>query len=158
MVNASCRSWDGIVCPVQPLLLISEMPLSLPALSGPLAHFLSHLQPPQLFQLWEWMSILSLPCSGPSPSDDYTSLEWRSTEVVSRLEHMMYNERLTKLDLLSLRKRKAEGGDFFSVFNLLMSSCEARCFSKSHGKRIRGNRQRLQQGKFPLDKEHYSPR
>lgn len=112
MGNTSCRRWDGIICPPQSLLRISEAQLSLPALPGPLIHFLSHLQPPQLFQLWERMSILSPSCSGPSPSDDYTSLEWRSTKVVSELEHKVYKERLRVLDLLSLEKRRAEGGDF----------------------------------------------
>ena len=85
-----------------------------------------------------------------------TTLEWRPTKVVSGLEHMMYKERLRKLHLLSLEKGR--GGDFFSVFSFLMSSSEARHFSEVHGGRIRGNRHRLQQGKFPLGKEkHYSP-
>lgn len=111
---------------------------------------------PKLFQLWEYMSILSPSCSGSSPSDDYASLERRPTKVVSGLEHMIYKERLRKLDLLSLEKGR--GHDVFSVFNFLMSSYEARHFWEPHSERIRGNRHRLQQGKFPLDKEkHHSP-
>lgn len=47
MGNTACRSWGRIVCLPQPLLLISEVQLSLPALLEPLIHFLSHLQPPQ---------------------------------------------------------------------------------------------------------------
>ena len=72
------------------------------------------------------MSILSPSCSGSSPSDDYASLEWRPTKVVSGLEDMIYKERLRKLDLLSLEKGR--GRDVFSVFNFLMSSYEARHF------------------------------
>ena len=66
MGDIACRSWDGMACPAQPLLQISEMQLSLPALSGLRVHLLSHLQPPHLFQRWEWMSILSPSCLRPS--------------------------------------------------------------------------------------------
>lgn len=138
---AACRSQDEIVCPAQLLLPIPELQRSLPALSGLLIHFLSHLEPPL---------VVSAPRMDVHPeptllrtSDDLTSLEWKPTKVLSGLEHMMYKERLRKLHLLSLEKRR--GGDFFSVFNFLMSSYESRHFWEADSESIRGNRHGLWQ-------------
>lgn len=75
-------------------------------------------------------------CSGPSPSTYYISLEWRATKMVSGLEHVLYKDRLKKLDLFSLERTRGE--EEISVYSCLMSSYKAKCFSAAQWKNERG--------------------
>lgn len=64
--------------------------------------------------------------------------------------HMMCKDRLRELGLFCLKKFK-QGGDFIPLFNYLtVESKENTAFGRIHRDQTRGNRHKLQQGKFPL--------
>lgn len=65
--------------------------------------------------------------------------------------HMMCKDRLRELGLFCLKKLKHEG-DFIHIFNYLMVQSKGNtAFGRIHRDRSRGNRQKLQQGKFQLE-------
>lgn len=65
--------------------------------------------------------------------------------------HKMCKDRLRELGLFCLKKLK-QGGDFIHIFNYLMVQSKGNtAFGRIHRDRSRGNRQKLQQGKFQLE-------
>lgn len=97
---ASCRGWDGMICLDQPLLLVSEGHLSLPALLRPYWLSFSPAASPS------WMSIPSSSCQIllPVPTTFFLSGCLPGWSVGCR-------DRLRKLDLLSLKNES--GSNFY---------------------------------------------
>ena len=74
----------------------------------------------------------------------------RATEMIKGLEHLPCEERLSKVDLFSLEKRRLRG-DLIHVYKYLRcrrQRDEARLFSAMHGDRTRGNGHKLKHRKF----------
>ncbi|KFQ56674.1 hypothetical protein N333_11375, partial [Nestor notabilis] len=77
----------------------------------------------------------------------------RATRMIRGLEHLFYEDRLRKLGLFSLEKRRLHG-HLISAFQYLKGAYRDAgegLFVRDGGDRTRGNGSKLKQGKFRLD-------
>ena len=77
----------------------------------------------------------------------------RATRMISRLEHLSHEDRLRKLGLFSLEKRRLRG-DLIAAFQYLKGAYKddrEGPFIRDCSNRTNGNRFKLKQGKFRLD-------
>jgi len=77
----------------------------------------------------------------------------RAAKMIRRLEHLSYEDRLRKLGLFSLEKRRL-GGDLTAAFRYLKGAYRKdgeNIFSRACCNRTRGNGFKLREGRFKLD-------
>ena len=77
-------------------------------------------------------------------------IQRRDTKMIQGMEHLSYEDRLRKLKLFSLEKRRLSG-DLIEVFQYLKGSYRkegGRLFSKLCGGRTRRNGFKLKEGRF----------
>ena len=77
-------------------------------------------------------------------------IQRRDTKMIQGMEHLSYEDRLRKLKLFSLEKRRLSG-DLIEVFQYLKGSYRKegdRLFSKLCGGRTRRNGFKLKEGRF----------
>ena len=77
----------------------------------------------------------------------------RATKMIRRLEHLPYEDRLSKLVLLRLEKRRL-WGDLIAAFQYLKGAYkqeESQVFERVDNSRTRGNGFKLREGRFRLD-------
>ena len=90
---------------------------------------------------------------GPQYRKDVELLEWvqrRATEMIRRLEHLSWEERLREMGLFSLEKRRLQE-DLIVAFQYLKGAYkqeEERLFRRMDSDRTRGNGLKLRQGRF----------
>ena len=73
--------------------------------------------------------------------------------MIRRLEHLPYEDRLSKLVLLRLEKRRL-WGDLIAAFQYLKGAYkqeESQVFERVDNSRTRGNGFKLREGRFRLD-------
>jgi len=77
----------------------------------------------------------------------------RATKMIQGLDHLSYKEKLSELDLFSLKKRRLRW-DFINAYKYLEGGCQedrARLLSVVPSNRTRGNGHKLKHTRFQLN-------